>query len=207
MRAGQAAHRVGARLRRATARELPGEALVASALRQVTALGYVRLEDRRWPDVVPLGTGTVIVGPAGIFLVDVVRPARQPRGAAESVFEQAGVRRRQARALRAAAAVAEVLHPVLARNVHTVVALVGVGSLPVRSISPGVLSGDVPSLVAWLAGEPPRLAPHLADLVVESLRRSLPPAPPIATPSAREVSGLVNGSRPFALLLSRFRRG
>ncbi|NHC13729.1 hypothetical protein [Motilibacter deserti] len=179
---------------------------MATALRQVTSLGYVRLEDRRWPDAVPLGPGAVLVGPAGVFAVDVLRTGRPRPGGAERLLERHSVRRRRARAAGAAAAIAGLLHPALGRHVCAVVALVGADPLPVRSLPEDVRAGDVASLVAWLAAEPQRLKPHVADLVVDSLRRGLPPALPIATPSVRQVSGVVN-PRPLAGLYDRIRRG
>ncbi|NHC44462.1 hypothetical protein [Motilibacter aurantiacus] len=212
MRTGRSG-RLRLRPGRIRARALPGEALVAAALRQVTALGYVRLEDRRWPDAVPLGPGTVLVGPAGVFAVDVLRRPRAPRRGPEAVLDHRSVRRRRERAERAAAAIAGLLHPALGRHVHAVVAVVGVGPLPARAVpahggagaQAGARAGDVAALVSWLAVQPPRLAPHLVERVADTLARALPPAPPVQTPSARQVSGLVN-PRPLAGLLDRIRR-
>lgn len=156
------------------------ERAVAATLVGLTAVGWRLLVDRRWPGTRAANIDMILVGPAGVFVIDVKRWHDRPvvndgRLAARGVPRDEEIRKLLAMTRTAEEEVAALglspvaLVPVMAFAGHRLDTRVG----RVR------LLGH-PDLVHALVAEPKRLTPALVGVVVAHLAEAFPAYEPAA---------------------------
>ena len=179
LRAAEELRRKAARLEEraaAFARGRQGELAVAQALDELAADGYVRIDDCRWPGRPKANVDHVLIGPAGLFVVD----AKNWSGRVEvraGVLRQSGYRRsREVDATsEAARAVAALLSLGLPR-VEGVICLCGEAQMPPTTISDGQTVAPVAEIANWIRRQPALLTPAVVATVHAELVRRLEPA-------------------------------
>ena len=102
-----------------------GEAATAAVLDSLVAEGWLRLDDRRWPQRVRANVDHIVVGPGGVFVIDSKNWSSRPSIRGDILY--AGTYRKErevAAAADAALAVAEVAPPDARAHVKPVICFV-----------------------------------------------------------------------------------
>ena len=187
LRAAEELRRKAARLEEraaAYARGRQGEVVVALALDELAADGYVRIDDCRWPGRPQANIDHVLIGPAGLFVVD----AKNWSGRVEvrdGVLRQSGYRRS-----REVDATAEAAHAVAALltmgvpRVEGVLCLCGEAQMPPTVIASGKSIVPVAEIAQWVRRQPALLTPAAVAAVHDELVRRLQPASRTAVAAA-----------------------
>jgi hypothetical protein len=187
LRAAEELRRKAARLEEraaAFARGRQGELSVARALDQLAADGYARIDDCRWPGRPQANIDHVLVGPAGLFVID----AKNWSGRVEvrdGVLRQNGYRRtREAEASAEAARAVAGLLPMGVARVEGVLCLCGEAQLPATQLPPSAFVVSVAQICDWMRRQPALLTPAAAAAVHGELLPRLEPASRTAAESA-----------------------
>ena len=187
LRAAEELRRKAARLEEraaAFARGRQGELSVARALDQLAADGYARIDDCRWPGRSQANIDHVLVGPAGLFVVD----AKNWSGRVEirdGVLRQNGYRRtREADASAEAARAVAGLLPMGVARVEGVLCLCGEAQPPPTQLPPSASVVSVAQICDWIRRQPALLTPAAVAAVHGELLRRLEPASRTAAESA-----------------------
>jgi hypothetical protein len=179
LRAAEELRRKAARLEERAAsyaRGRQGELVVAQALDALAADGYLRIDDCRWPGRPQANIDHVLVGPAGLFVID----AKNWSGRVEfraGVLRQSGYRRSREvdAASEAARAVAQVLAMGVPR-IGSVICLCGEAQMPPTAVSSDCSVVPVGGIAEWVRGQPALLTPAAVAAVHGELMRRLQPA-------------------------------
>jgi hypothetical protein len=148
----------------AFAKGAAGEAVTARVLDRLVPDGWLRIEDRRWPERVRANVDHIVVGPGGVFVIDSKNWSVTPQVRAGVLV--AGGRRRErevAAAAEAAIAVSAVV-PVEHRDV-VVPVICFVSDAPVAGVARGVLVCSTATVEQMLRTRPRVLSPDaVADV-------------------------------------------
>jgi Nuclease-related domain len=158
------------------ARGRQGELAVAQALDALAGDGYRRIDDCRWPGRPHANIDHVLIGPAGLFVID----AKNWSGRVDvrdGVLRQNGHRRaREAEAtVQAAHDVARLL-PTGIPRVSGALCLCGDAQLPTQQLSTDVSVVNVTEVAAWLRRQPAFLSGADVTALYGELTRRLQPA-------------------------------
>lgn len=187
LRAAEELRRKAARLEERAAsyaRGRQGELVVAQALDALVADEYARIDDCRWPGRPQANIDHVLVGPAGLFVID----AKNWSGRVEfraGVLRQSGYRRSREvdAAGEAARAVAQLL-PMGVPRIGSVICLCGEAQMPATAVSSDCAVVPVAGIAAWIRRQPALLTPAAVAAVHGELLRRLQPASRSATEAA-----------------------
>ena len=191
LRAAEELRKKAARLEERAAaytRGRQGELVVARALDELTVDGYCRIDDCRWPGRPKANIDHVLIGPAGLFVVD----AKNWSGRVEvraGVLRQSGYRRsREVDAtVEAARAVAGLLSVGVPR-VEGVICLCGEAQIPPMALGDGRSVVAVAEIARWIRSQPALLTPTTVASVQSELIRLLESASRTAAATARTTS-------------------
>ena len=181
-----------------TGRLQPGqghEQLVGSALELLRPHGFAVLHDLQLPGRPGARIDHVVVGPAGVFVMDTENWAGAVTVDAETLRQNGYSRVQQTEAVhRSALVVGLSLGAAWAALVVPVICLVGSSELvPTQAGPVTVLSLD--HLSAWLLSHPRQLTPPGVTQVLRSLQVALPGEPPVAIPAQASARGRLPKSR------------
>lgn len=151
------------------ARGRQGELVVAQALDGLAADGYLRIDDCRWPGRQQANIDHVLIGPAGLFVID----AKNWSGRVDvrdGVLRQNGYRRLPAMegAVAAAAAVAGVL-PQRVSRIQPVLCLCGSAQLPPQTLTGGCAVATAGEIAGWIRRQPTIWTPKAVSAVFAEL--------------------------------------
>jgi len=165
-----------------------GELVVAQALDALTSHGYRRIDDCRWPGRPQANIDHVLIGPAGLFVID----AKNWSGRVDvraGVLRQNGYRRsREAEGAVAAAAAVAGLLPQRLPRVQAVLCLCGSAQLPPQTLTGGCCVATAGEIAAWIHRQPSVLPPESVSAIYAELGGRLQTA---SVTAARTASSIV----------------
>lgn len=154
------------------ARGRQGEVAAAQTLDALAADGYRRIDDCRWPGRAKANVDHVVIGPAGLFVID----AKNWSGTVEvraGVLRQSGYRRsKEVGAVGEAAQAVGALVPFALPRTEGVIFLTGKAQLPVARLGNiTVVSGS--DIVGWIRSQPAVLRPDMVQTAYVALTSRL----------------------------------
>lgn len=168
------------------ARGRQGEMATAHALDALAAEGYLRIDDCRWPGRPIANVDHVLIGPAGLFVID----AKNWSGnvdVRDGVLRQNGWRRvKEVEAAGDATKAVSALVPFALPRVEPVICLAGAARLDVTRLR-GATVVPASDVVGWIRSQPKVMDPETVQRAYVALSRSLPaarPGPPSQPPSS-----------------------
>jgi hypothetical protein len=156
----------------AFARGRQGEIATGHALDALAADGYLRIDDCRWPGRAKANIDHVLVGPAGLFVID----AKNWSGKVDvrnGVLRQNGYRRaREVDAAHEAACAIETLVPFAVPRAEGLICLAGEAQLPMTRIG-NTTVGSASDVAGWLRSQPVALPPEAVSAIFTALSTTL----------------------------------
>jgi hypothetical protein len=166
------------------ARGRVGETAVARALDELTADGYRRIDDCRWPGRPQANIDHVLIGPGGLFVIDAKNWSGHVQ-VRDGVLRQNGYRREKE--LQSGADALSAVHALLTRPVAhagSALCLCGSADLSLGPTGAGVAVVEVDRIADWVRGHPRVLRPADVATAYEELRAKLKPAGRISAASS-----------------------
>lgn len=174
-----------------------GELAVAAVLSGMLPNGYVHLDDVRFPGSRRANVDHVVVGPAGVLVVD----AKEWSGTVtlrDGVLRQNGYRRQEKIDVVESACQAVATATRLSPSLFTsVICMTGTAQLTAPGTIQATTVLSLRDLPAWLESRPPLLhSPGEVEVVIERLRGSLTSAGNSSRRPTQATSGSVHRHRP-----------
>lgn len=159
------------------ARGRQGEMATAHALDALAADGYLRIDDCRWPGRPIANVDHVLIGPAGLFVID----AKNWSGKVEvrdGVLRQNGWRRvKEVEAAGEATQAVSALVPFALPRAEAVICLAGAARLNVTRLR-GATVASASDVVGWIRSQPRVMDPETVQRTYSAVGRGLQPALP-----------------------------
>jgi hypothetical protein len=159
------------------ARGRQGEMATAHVLDALAADGYLRIDDCRWPGRPIANVDHVVIGPAGLFVID----AKNWSGKVDvrdGVLRQNGWRRaKEVEAAGEARNAVSALVPFAIPRTEAVICLAGAAQLNVTRLR-GATVASASDVVGWIRSQPRVMDPETVQQTYAALSRGLQPARP-----------------------------